>query len=408
MNYRELVISALTALRGNLLRTLLTMLGIIIGITSVILIISLGDGATQSISNQISSFGTNTLFIVPGSREQRQQQGPQAGAIRSLTLDDAEAIADKNKIQNISLVAAMVSKSTQATANGQTKNVTVQGVGSNFFAIQSYEIAQGEFFDKDSEDSLARVAVLGSEVVTELFGEGAEPVGETVKIDNRSFRVMGVLQEKDSSGFSNPNSAVYIPVTTAMKILLGQDNVSMIMAQAQDPDLIDQTVNDLGNLLVDQHDIEPGESRDFTVSSSKEALATLSSVTGLLTTLLAGIAAISLVVGGIGIMNIMLVTVTERTKEIGLLKAIGAQQRDILTQFLIESLVLTLVGGIIGMTLGIFFAYIITQVVKIPFVLSPMAIVLAVGVSSAVGIGFGYYPARRAAKLSPIEALRYE
>ncbi len=408
MNYKELVYSALTALRGNILRTLLTMLGIIIGITSVILIISLGEGATESISSQISSFGTNTIFVGPGSREQRQQQGPQAAGIRSLTLEDAEAIANPELIQNVNYVSASVTKSTQATANGQSINVSVNGVGADYFAIQSLDVAQGEFFSKDSEDGLSRVAVLGHDVVLDLFGEGSEPVGETVKIDNRSFRIIGVIQEKDSSAFVNPNTAIYIPITTAMKILLGQDHVSMIMLQAEDPDIIDQTVSDVTDLVADKHDIEAGEPLDFTVSSSKEALATLGSVTGILTTMLAGIAAISLVVGGIGIMNIMLVTVTERTREIGLLKAIGAEQRDILTQFLIESLVLTLVGGIIGMTLGIFLAFIITRLVNIPFVLSPMAIILAVGVSSAVGIGFGYYPARRAAKLSPIEALRHE
>ncbi len=404
MNYNELIISAITALRGNLLRTLLTMLGIIIGIASVIMIISLGEGATKSISNQISSFGTNTIIIFPGTRN------PNANVTRPNTLvfEDAEALKNPQVISNIALVSPLVSKQTQANANGQKVNVTLQGVGGDFFEIQSFEISQGEFFDSTSEDGLSRVAILGSEVSENLFGEGAQPIGETVKIDNKSFRIIGVMQAKDSSGFSNPNTAIYIPVTTAMKIILGQNYVSAIMLQAKNSELVDQTVSDVTSLLVDRHNISEGQVNDFTVSSSKEALATLGSVTGILTGLLAGIAAISLVVGGIGIMNIMLVTVTERTREIGLLKAIGARRSDILAQFLIEAIVLTLLGGAIGIVMGIFFSFAITSVVKIPFVVSPVAILLAVSVSSAVGIVFGYYPARRAASLSPIDALRYE
>lgn len=406
MNYKELISSAITALRGNLLRTLLTMLGIIIGIASVILIISLGDGATKSINGQLSSFGTNTIYISPGSSE--SGRGPSMTQTQSLKLEDAEALADKTLIQNISAVSPLVSKPVQINANGQTENVSVQGVSTDYSLIQSLEISQGEFFTKDDQIGLARVAVLGSEIVTNLFGVGADPVGESVKIDNRSFRVVGILQEKDSGAFSNPNKAVYIPVNTAMKVLLGQDYVSMIMVQAENADLVDQTVEDITNLMVDQHNIIDGEVKDFSVNSSKQALETVGSVTGLLTSLLAGIAGISLVVGGIGIMNIMLVTVTERTREIGLLKSIGARDRHILTQFLIEAIILTLVGGTIGMMLGIVLSFIISGLINIPFVISPTAIFLAVGVSSVVGLIFGYYPAQRAAKLSPIEAMRYE
>lgn len=406
MNYSELVSSAIAALRGNLLRTLLTMLGIIIGIASVILIISLGKGATASINRQLSSFGTNTIFISPGSMEGRQ--GPQQSQTDSLKLTDAIALADKTRIQNIAAVSAVVTKPTQASANGQTINANAQGVGADYPTIQSLEIAQGEFFTKADELGLSRVAVIGSQVATDLFGEGADPVGETIKIDNRSFRIVGVLLEKDSSAFSNPNTAVYIPVNTAMKILLGQDYVSSIMIQAENGELVNQTVNDITNLMVDEHGISDGKVKDFSVNSSQQALETVGSVTGLLTSLLAGIAGISLVVGGIGIMNIMLVTVTERTREIGLLKSIGARDRDILTQFLIEAIVLTLAGGMIGITLGITLSFIISSAINIPFIISLGAILLAVGVSSVVGIIFGYYPAQRAAKLSPIDALRHE
>jgi putative ABC transport system permease protein len=405
MNYSELVLSALIALRGNLLRTLLTMLGIIIGIASVIMIISLGEGATQSISNQISSFGTNLIFVVPRSPTNRG--GPPA-PVTTLTLADAEAIADPSFVQNVSLIVPTVAGATQVSANGQVENTTLQGVSEGYVSIQSLSLAEGEFLTAEDVDSLARVVVLGSEVVTKLYGEGAEVVGESIKIDNRSFRIVGVLAEKDASTFSNPNAAVYIPITTAMKIVLGQDYINTVLVQAENPELVNQTVEQVVTLLRNRHDVTEGKEDDFRVASSEDALATLGSVTGILTALLAGIAAISLVVGGIGIMNIMLVTVTERTKEIGLLKAIGARQKDILTQFLIEALVLTLVGGAIGMVLGVSFAFLITKLAGIPFILSPTAIGLAVGVSSAVGIGFGYYPAQRAAKLSPIDALRYE
>ncbi len=407
MNYSELIKSALQALRSNLLRTLLTMLGIVIGIASVILIIALGEGATASISGQLASFGTNTIFVIPGSDEQGQR-GPPGTQLQTLTLDDTTALSDATRIQNIVYVAPVVSKATQASTNGQTKNVTVQGVGPQYAIIQSFDLVFGEFFSQEQDDSLARVAVLGSEIVTDLYGEGAEPIGETLRIDNKSFRVIGVMAEKDSSVFSNPNTGIYIPVRTMMKVLLGQDSIASIMVQAENAELIDQTVADMKVLLREIHDLADGEADDFTVRSAQQALAIIGNVTNLLTALLAGIAGISLLVGGIGIMNIMLVTVTERTKEIGLLKAIGATHRDILTQFLIESLVLTLVGGIIGMTAGITLAFLITGAAGIPFIISPVAVVMAVGVSSSVGIVFGFYPAWRASKLSPIDALRHE
>ena len=406
MSYRELIASALTALKSNVLRTLLTMLGIIIGIASVILIVSLGAGATQTITNQISSFGTNLVVVIPGSISQGGGAG--IASIKSLTPEDGEAILKSGRVVNVAALSPLVSKPTKAVAGGVDVQTTVQGVAASYQTIQTVDIVQGEFLTQDHEQGLARVAVLGSDIATDLFGEGAEPVGKSIKLDNRSFRVIGVAAPKGGSPISNPDESVYIPYTTAMKILLGQNHVQTLMVQAEDPKLIEQTMEDINTLLVERHKIADGDDPDFSLRSSKDALATLDTVTGLLTALLAGIAGISLLVGGIGIMNIMLVTVTERTKEIGLLKAIGAKRRDILTQFLIESVVLTLVGGSIGIVLGISLAYIITSIVNIPFIVQPFSIVLAVGVSAAVGIGFGLYPAQRAAKLSPIEALRYE
>ena len=406
MSYHELIVSALTALKSNILRTLLTMLGIIIGIASVILIVSLGAGATQTITNQISSFGTNLVVVIPGSISQGGGAG--IASIKTLTPEDGEAILSSGRVVNVAAVTPLVSKPTKAVAGGVDVATTVHGVASSYQIIQTIDIAQGEFLTEDHEQGLSRVAVIGADIAVDLFGEGAEPVGKSIKLDNRSFRIIGVAAPKGGSPLSNPDESVYIPYTTAMKILLGQNHVQTLMIQAEDPKLIDQTMEDINTLLIERHKIADGDDPDFSLRSSKDALATLDTVTGLLTTLLAGIAGISLLVGGIGIMNIMLVTVTERTKEIGLLKAIGAKRKDILTQFLIESVVLTLVGGSIGIILGIVLAFIITQVVNIPFIVQISSIFLAVGVSSIVGVGFGLYPAQRAAKLSPIEALRYE
>lgn len=406
MNYAELIVTALLALRGNILRTFLTMLGIIIGIASVILIVSLGQGATQSITAQISSFGTNNIIILPGNITQGGAQT--AYVSRTLDMDDAKALANPALVQNVTAVSPIVSANFAVVADGQNARIAIQGVNENYANMSSIAIDSGSFLSDDQVLSNARVAVLGPDAVTDLFGEGADPIGKIIKIDSKSFYVIGVTQAKGSSGFTNPDKTVYIPVTTAMKELLGQNYVNNILIQADKPELIDQTVQQITDLLLQRHKINDPAAADFSVRTAKDALQTLGAVTGILTSLLAGIAAISLIVGGIGIMNIMLVTVTERTKEIGLLKAIGAKQRDILTQFLIESVVLTSLGGLVGMTVGILGAYGLTQLIHIPFVLQPSSVAISIGVSVVVGIVFGLYPARRAAKLSPIDALRYE
>lgn len=404
MNYAQIIRSAIKALKGNLLRTALTMLGIVIGIASVILIISLGQGASSSITSQVSSLGTNLIFVIPG----KQIPGRPPVSSNSLTYKDALALVDKTRLPDVGAVSAQVTTNAEVVANGQNKNTTIIGVGSAYSDINSLEMAQGEFITSEDENNYSRVAVLGPTVVEDLFGTDAEPIGETITIKSRSFRVIGVTKEKGSTSFSNPDETVYIPVTTGMKVLLGQDYVHAISLEAQSSEKVDQTVEEVQTFLLDEHKIEDPALADFTIRSSKEALSTLGVITGILTGMLAGIAAISLVVGGIGIMNIMLVTVTERTREIGLLKAIGAKQKDILTQFLIESVVLTISGGIVGILVGVSLAFLITRFAPIPFILDPMSILIAVGVSTVVGLIFGIYPARRAAKLSPIEALRHE
>lgn len=380
------------------------MLGIIIGIASVILIISLGQGASSSITSQVSSLGTNLIFIIPG----KQTPGRPPVSSNTLKYEDALALADKTRLPDIGNVSAQVTTNAQVVANGQNKNATTLGVSALYADINSLEMEQGEFISTEDESGYSRVAVLGPQVVTDLFGEDANPIGETITIKSRSFRVIGVLKAKGSSSFSNPDETVYVPVTTAMKILLGTDFVQAISLQAADVQKVDETMEEISTFLLDQHKITDPTLADFTIRSSKDALSTINNITGVLTGMLAGIAAISLVVGGIGIMNIMLVTVTERTKEIGLLKAIGAKRKDILTQFLIESIVLTVSGGVVGIVTGVSLSYLVTRFLPIPFIMQPTAILLAVGVSTIVGVVFGIYPAQRAAKLSPIEALRYE
>ncbi len=403
MKYGELLSSAVRALRGNLLRSALTMLGIIIGIASVIMIVSLGEGASQAITSQVSSLGTNLVFVIPGT-----QQPGRISAPNTLKYSDVQAMGVKNALPSISEVSAQVSLNAEIVANGQNKNVSVLGISSTYADINSLEIFQGDFIAPEDENTYSRVAVLGPTVVSDLFGADANPIGQTVTIKGRSFRIIGFTQTKGSSSFSNPDDSVYIPVTTAMKVLLGQDYVSAVLVNAKDANSVEAAKDDITTFLLDRHKITDPALADFTIRSSKDAISILGSITGILTAGLAGIAAISLVVGGIGIMNIMLVTVTERTREIGLLKAIGAKRKDILTQFLIEAIVLTVLGGIIGIILGTSFTFLITRFAPIPFILSPVSIIIAVGVSSVVGVVFGIYPALRAARLSPIDALRFE
>ena len=396
MDFKELILLAFGALRANIVRTLLTMLGIIIGIASVIAIISLGEGTTASIVDEISSFGAKVITVSPG----RIQRGPGGGGeiVTTLVYDDAEAIAE---LTNVSAVSSVVSKTKSIIANGETTTASIKGVNVAYARIQSIELDSGLFLDEGDVVGATRDVVLGDEVVEELFGESAEElvVGETVRIDGVAFRIIGVINE---------SSDALIPVSTAQKILFGQTHLDSISVEVAESRLVNQVMTDVENLLLFQHKIDDPTLADFNIRSTQSIAETVSSVTGTLTTAISGIAAISLVVGGIGIMNIMLVTVTERTKEIGLLKAIGAKKNHILTQFLIESIVLTLVGGLIGMGVGVSLSYVASKMMSIPFVVSVSSVALAIGVSAGVGILFGWYPANKAAKLNPIDALRYE
>jgi putative ABC transport system permease protein len=396
MDIKELFILAIDALKSNIVRTLLTMLGIIIGIASVIAIISLGSGSTASIVDEISSFGANIITVSPGSNQ--RGPGQSSGSVNTLIEDDADALLD---IPNVVRVSGVVSKNFSLTANGEITSASVKGVSQEYDQMYSMTISYGSFLDESDILGVTRDVVVGDEVIEELFGEDAEELvlGEVVRIDSRIFHIIGIIED---------SSEVLVPLTTAQKILTGQTYYNSIAVEVSESEAVEEATTNIENSLLLQHEIELESDADFSVRSAQAMTDSISSVTGTLTTVISGIAAISLLVGGIGIMNIMLVTVTERTKEIGLLKAIGAKKRDILTQFLIESIVLTLFGGLIGMGVGIIFAYVGSSLLSIPFVVSSSSIVLAITVSTLIGIIFGWYPANQAAKLNPIDALRYE
>jgi len=403
MEYKEIIQSALQALRTNILRTSLTMLGIIIGIMSVILIYSIGQGAVVFITNELTSFGTDYFQINPGGSQISTFAGSE-----TLTFDDLDAIRNDASLTNIKSIAPIAMASVPVSSNGEEDELLTYGITHEALDILRPEVIEGEFITQEQEQSSERVVVLGSKVSETFFGENSTVVGETIKINNRTFRVTGVVDSSSALAGGFINNAIYIPINVVINDILGEERLQEIDISVYDQNSINQTIKDVEDLLRDRHDLKEEDENDFQISSAKDILSTVQTITGLLTAMIVAISGISLVVGGVGVMNIMLVSVTERTKEIGLLKAIGAKQKDILAQFLIEAVVMTLIGGVIGITLGTLGAFIVSLALTIPFVLSVPAILIAVGVSSLVGIIFGLYPARRASRLSPIDDLRYE
>jgi putative ABC transport system permease protein len=403
VEYKELIKSALQALRSNILRTSLTMIGIIIGITAVILIVSLGQGAVAFVTNELSSFGTDYFQINPGTSQVSTFAGSE-----TLTMEDLEAIQKDTSLTNIRSIAPIALASVPVSANDEKKDSVIYGVTPEVQEVLHTDVIDGEFITADQAEASERVAVLGADAAETFFGEEADPVGETVRINNRTYRVTGVVESSSILAGGFINNAVFVPIDVVMDEILGERKLMEIDVSVHNPDEMNQTISDVEALLRDRHDLDEDDDNDFQIQSSQDLISTVSTITSLLTTMVAGISGISLVVGGVGVMNIMLVSVTERTREIGLLKAIGAKEKDILTQFLIEAVVMTLFGGIIGIILGISGAFLIALVAGIPFVISVPAVILAVGVSTLVGVVFGLYPARRAARLSPIDALRYE
>ncbi len=407
MDISELFNSAIEALSVNKMRTLLATLGIIIGVGSVITLVSLGQSSQKSVQNQIQSLGSNLLTVIPGAQREGSVRGT-SGSGTSLTYDDAKAIAGSPQITTVENVSPEYSRRAQIVAGRNNTNTQIIGVIPAYAQVRKINISQGSFITQHDVDSLNKVAVLGPQVVSDLFGEGASPIGETVKINKQSFRVIGVTASKGGTGFQNQDDVVIVPLTTAQKIIFGATNVSSISLEAKSEGVMTQAQDEVGYFLLARHRLNDPSAADFSILSQNDILNTASSVTGTFTALLSGIAAISLIVGGIGIMNIMLVTVTERTREIGLRKALGAKKKVITTQFLLESIILTGAGGILGMSIGIFASYIISRFINLPFTISPSSVVLAIGVSGIIGVLFGWYPAQKAAKLQPIEALRYE
>jgi putative ABC transport system permease protein len=408
MNISEIVEEALNTLRVNKMRTVLAILGIVIGIGSVIALISLGQASQASITNQIESLGSNLLTISPGSTQSGNVRGASGGGT-TLTYDDAKAIQTSSKITTVAKVSPEVSKRSQIITGKSNTNTQVYGVTPIYSEIKKIEIANGLFITERDLESLGKVVVLGPQVVEDLFGDSTLNVlGQSIRIDKQTFKIIGVTKEKGGSGMTNQDDMVYVPLTTAMKVLYGQNYLSSISVEAKSEDVMIAAQDEIGYLLLDRHKLSDPAKADFRIMNQSDILSTASSITGTLTSLLSGIAAISLLVGGIGIMNIMLVTVTERTREVGLRKALGAKKKMIIYQFLTEAILLTIIGGTLGMILGIIISYVLSKMMGLPFTISFGSISLAIGVSGVIGIVFGWYPAKKASDLQPIEALRYE
>lgn len=397
-------------------KSFLTMLGMIIGVSSVILIISLGAGGQSLITNQVESVGSNLIRILPGTADEEGRGTPAilAGAVSTaLKYEDARAISDSTRVPNIIAATPYVRGSSVVTFEGTSRREMITGVSHEMPIVIDAEIAEGRFFSKDDEISMSRVIVIGKEVRDNFFAPEDNPIGLTFRLDKVNFKIIGVMAERGVVGLENQDEQIYIPAPTVQKVLLGVDYVGMILAKADAPENIKQAEEDIIAVISELHKIDEGENRDFIIGNQMDALAMLGTVTGAINFFLAAIAAISLIVGGVGIMNIMLVTVTERTREVGLRKAVGAKRQSILSQFLIEAILISLIGGLIGILIGASTSFLISLIVNFygytwDFVVSFNSIFLATSVSATIGIIFGFYPAYQASKLDPIQALRYE
>lgn len=407
MDYQELALESFATLTLNKVRTGLAMLGVIIGIGSVIALMSLGQAAQKSVQNQIKSLGSNLLTVYPGAQTSGGVRGA-SGGVTTLTYDDAKTISNSAEITTVKNVSAEFRRNAQVTAGRNNTNTQVSGVTPEYSSIRNINLASGSFIIQQHLASMSKVAVLGSQTSVDLFGEGTNPVANTIRINGISFNVIGLAQGKGGSGPMNEDDKIYIPLTTAQKLLFGVDYVSTIYIEALNENLMNRARDEVGYFLLERHKIKDPSQADFSIMSQEDLLGTITEVTGTFTTLLSGIAAISLIVGGIGIMNIMLVTVTERTREIGLRKALGAKKKWITAQFLLEAVIITFVGGLIGVIVGTAVSFVISSSMNLPPTLSLSSILLAFGVSAGIGILFGWYPAQKAANLAPIDALRYE
>lgn len=402
--FSESILIALDGLRANKLRALLTMLGIIIGVGAVIAMVSIGLGVKEKVEASIAGLGSNLLVVTPGASS---VGGSRQAAGSSITLNEKDALAIIQSVSNINLVAPAVNRSYQVVFGNQNWTTSVQGTTPDIMEVRSYAIQEGAFFTNQDVETRARVAVLGKTVADNLFN-GGTPIGQTIRINKAPFRVIGVLEAKGESMGGNQDDTIIIPLKTAQERLMGITYIQNINIQATGTDVINQVQADVTALLRTRHKLAAATQDDFTVRNMVAIMETADQTTSMITALLGVVASLSLLVGGIGIMNIMLVSVTERTREIGIRKALGARYNNILLQFLIEAVVISVAGGLLGIALGIGASYAVSTFVGWKTIISSLAIIVAFCFSVMIGLFFGLYPARKAALLDPIDALRYE
>ena len=404
MLIKEIIWVALGAIRANALRSFLTTLGIIIGVSAVIAMVALGEGAQRNVEERISRMGTNVLTI---RADQRRFGGVSTADTEDLEVDDAEAL--RSESGGLLTISPEINSRVQLTYLRWNSNNQVRGVWPEYFGMYNLDVEYGEIFDQGHVQGRRRVAVLGFSVPEALGTPAALLVGKTIQVRGQPFEVIGVLEEKGAAGFNRPDDEVYVPTSTAQyRVFGGRSRLSSIFAQVSSTEAMDEAYGEIDRILRRVHRIRPGENVDFRIRNSSDLVETFNATTQTFTLLLAGIAGISLLVGGIGIMNIMLVSVTERTREIGVRKALGATRRAILFQFLIEALVLCVMGGLVGVGVGFGGAEVLTRTQGWETVVSPDIVIAAVLFSAGIGLFFGIWPAQRAAKLDPIDALRYE
>ena len=416
MQIWESVRIALRALAVNKMRAILTMLGIIIGVGAVIALLSVGKGFEQYITQQFESLGTNLLFVFPGNMNQNAGGGSSARVQRfqPLTMGDAKALADPFLVPDVAAVAPEYQRSGTAVHGKKERSITISGVTPEMESARNFKPVLGEFVASEQVNGRSRVAVIGAGVAENLFDASDYPIGQTVKLNDVPFKVIGVLEKKGGGGMGSQDDIALIPLSTAQTRLFSADTVrgdltvSDINVQVVSQDKMDAVAERITQVLRERHRISFKDDDDFTVISQADMIQVFGQFTAVFTTVLGAIAGISLLVGGIGIMNIMLVSVTERTREIGIRKAVGAKRRDILLQFLVEAMALSMLGGFVGIGLGYVASAVLAQVAQLPAVVTPDAVLLATSFSAAVGLFFGIYPATRAARLNPIDALRYE
>jgi putative ABC transport system permease protein len=406
MNFKNLLKIAIRALVRNKLRAFLTMLGIIIGVASVIAMLAIGEGSKKNIQDQMSSMGTNLIMIMPNMQ---QRGGVSLGASSSMVLKMTDVETLRNEATALSEVSPQISANGQVIYGNQNTRTTVYGVSEEYLSIRKLKIASGRIFNPNEIRSMSKVCILGQTVVENLFGKGSDPVGLSIRIKNLPFQIIGILEDKGESGMGqDQDDLILAPYTTVQRRLAAIDYINGIYASAVTEDKSAQAIEEVTEILRRTHKLKESEEDDFRVMSQSELMETVSSITDIMTYLLGAIAGISLLVGGIGIMNIMFVSVTERTREIGLRMSIGGRGQDILRQFLVESIILSILGGALGVVFGYLIAKGAGSLIDIPTIITSQSVLLAFAVCFAIGVFFGWYPARKAASLNPIDALRYE